>query len=354
MKPIVLLLLSALVVPAGATNIDGLTTHLQDNSAKYESFNKKNKKFLKKVGFKDEEVERKGTEPKEEEETTDPAEQKAKKKKYERIQVGSSENDKMALYGKPKGSAGAAGLSGLKAARQAASMGGSISGVDNYHGSVKAFDPDTGDQVASAEDADKVEDMYRSIIDHIVMKLEHSSIAEPAFRAILWGAAALDLREVRGEKWETGMILETKAIWDGHLKAVRSARESLMENGEIKADLDHMPIIIYKPQDEVGATATWSGGIITVGDQYGGLGSSGKLAVLFHEDQHHFDSQTQGGLHDNHYTSLLPEPDDTPSGKNWTETLAYRNMGDFTDVISRGWPRIKGGKKLKDKVASSF
>ena len=344
MKPILVLGLSILfAAPAFATNIDGLTTHLQDNAKKYDTFTKKNKSFLNKVGFKDEEVAR-----------NDRGEEEKKGKKRKAVAVGAAEDDKTALYGKPKGSAGAAGLAGLKAARQAASMGGSISVVEQYHGSIKAYDPQTGEEQASAEDADKIEDMYRDIIDHIVSRLEHSGIAEPAFRGLLWGAAALDLRDIRGEKWKVGMIDETAAIWEGYLTAVRSARISLMEKGVINAKLGHMPVIIYKPQDEVAATATWSGGIITVGDQYGGLGASGKLAVLFHEDQHHFDSQTKGGLHDNHYSSMLPEPDDTPSGKNWTETLAYRNMGDFIDVLSMGWPRVSGGKQIRDQVASNF
>lgn len=333
--------------PAGATNLEGLNLHLQQNSQKYEDFTKKNKDFLKNVGFTDKDVELKNQKPA-------PAAQKEKDKNASsRLAVGSGESDKAALYGKPGGSAGTADLSGLHAAKQAGAMGGSITGVGQYHGSVDAFDPKTGERVASAEDADKVEDMYRNIIDHIVKARCLTTVAEPAFRALLWGAAALDLRDVKEEKWPA-MIEETEAIWQGHVKAVRDARISLMEEGKIKVDLKHMPIIIYKPQDEVGATATWSGGIITVGDQYAGLGSSGKLAVLFHEDEHHWDNKTKGGLHNNHYSEMLDEPDDTPSGKNWTETLAYRNMGDFVDVLNLGWKGAEGGKQIRDQVASSF
>jgi len=329
----------ALGAPAGATDLEGLNLHLQQNSQKYKDFTKDNKDFLKKVDPKRQKPE---------------APKDAKKKAADsRLAVGSGESDKAALYGKPGGSAGTADLSGLHAAKQAGAMGGSITGIDKYHGSVNAFDPKTGKRVASAEDADKVEDMYRNIIDFIVKARCKTTVAEPAFRALLWGAAVLDLKDVKEEPWPA-MIEETQAIWRGHVKSVRDARESLMEEGRIKVDLSHMPIIIYKPQKEVGATATWSGGIITVGDQYAGLGSSGKLAVLFHEDEHHWDNKTKGGLHDNHYSELLEEPDNTPSGKNWTETLAYRNMGDFTDVLSLGWKGAKGGKEIRDQVVSSF
>lgn len=101
---------------------------------------------------------------------------------------------------------------------------------------------------------------------------------------------------------------------------------------------EKLPTINYKEQKELGATATWDGNI-NVGDIFAGLSGAGKNAVLFHEYLHDTDDLTNAGLNDNLWTKTLPEPDDTPSGKNWTETLAYRQMGDWADVLNLPWPK---------------
>jgi hypothetical protein len=324
-----------------ATHWEGLSTHLDNNAKKYNDFTKKKKAFLSSVGAIDLHEEH--------DVRKDVASLNEQAKDAGDAAPSAAESDKASLYGKPGADVAPGDLAGLSSAGGAASWGGSIGeAAEEIDGdTVLAFDPETGEQIMRTD-----EDMYKDIIDFIVEQRCFTEVAQGAFKALLWGAAVLDLMTVQEMEWPE-MIDETRAIWEGHVAAIAQAREEYLENGKPSTTPGHMPIIVFKPQDQLGATATWSGGTISVGDQYASLSGTAKIAVLFHEDEHHWDSMTKGGIHDNHYTGMLAEPDDTPSGKNWTETLAYRNMGDFVNVLSLDFPRVKTAT-IADQVPSSL
>lgn len=352
LKPVLAVALTcALALPAGATHLEGLSQHLEQNKDMYDGFLKDNKGFLRHVGFRDR------------------SERGSVDQEVENIEGmkedgrgaappnGAQEADKASLYGKPSADATPRKLKGLKSARQAGQFGGSdvapIGETPDVGGPYTTYDPDTGAEMMTVNEDMSMEDMYAMVIEKIVRARCRASSAEPAFRALLWGAVVLDLHDVTQRDWPE-MIEETRAVWEGHVEAVRTGRESFLRDGTIEPRTDHMPEIVQKSQEEIGATAVWEGGVISVGDEYAALGAAGRISVLFHEDEHHWDDKTRGGMHDNHWTGLLEEPDDTPSGKNWTETLAYRNMGDWVKVVSLGWPDLGSKKDLPDVVPEAF
>lgn len=203
--------------------------------------------------------------------------------------------------------------------------------------SLAEFDPKTGEKLVKSEG-----EILKAVVEDIAARRCKAPSAAASFKALLWGAAVLDARRREGQDWPT-MKPESKRLWEQLAEAVSEGRIDVMKNGRPTGrGGEKLPSINYKEQKELGATATWDGNI-NVGDIFAGLSGSGKNAVLFHEYLHDTDGLTNAGVHDNFWTKHLPEPDDTPSGKNWTETLAYRQMGDWADVLNLPWP-----KSLKD------
>lgn len=201
--------------------------------------------------------------------------------------------------------------------------------------SIAEFDPVTGERLAKSEG-----DMYQEIVSAIAAQKCKAGNAVGSFKSLLWGAVVLDVMQREGKKWP-GMVDESGNTWKQLVGAVSRGRKEFAKTGRVGGDAGgDLPSINYKEQKELGATATWDGNI-NVGDIFGGLSGPGKNAVLFHEYLHDTDDLTNGGLHTNYWSAKLSEPDNTPSGKNFTETLAYRNMGDWAEVLNLPWPKFQ-------------
>jgi hypothetical protein len=195
------------------------------------------------------------------------------------------------------------------------------------------YDPKTGEKLVKSEG-----DLLKAVVEDIAARRCKAPSAAASFKSLLWGAAVLDARSREGQPWPQ-MKPESKRLWLQLTEAISEGRADVMKNGRPTGKAgEKLPTINYKEQKELGATATWDGNI-NVGDIFAGLSGAGKNAVLFHEYLHDSDDLTNGGVNDNFWTKNLPEPDDTPSGKNWTETLAYRQMGDWADVLNLPWPK---------------
>lgn len=236
----------------------------------------------------------------------------------------------------PAAPAGAPAASATKSALQRAQA---LSGrkaedvADIPEDAMAEYDPKTGEKLVKSEG-----EVLQAAIEDIVARRCKAPSAAGSFKALLWGAAVLDARRREGQDWPA-MKPESKRLWEQLVEAVSEGRADVMKNGRATGrGGQKLPTINYKEQKELGATATWDGNI-NVGDIFAGLSGAGKSAVLFHEYLHDTDDLTNAGVHDNFWTKQLPEPDDTPSGKNWTETLAYRQMGDWADVLNLPWPK---------------
>lgn len=201
--------------------------------------------------------------------------------------------------------------------------------------SIAEFDPVTGERMAKSEG-----DMYQEIVSAIASQKCKAGSATGSFKSLLWGAVVLDVMSRDGKKWP-GMVAESDQTWKQLVKAVAEGRKEFEKTGRVGGGAGgDLPTINYQDQKELAATASWDGNI-NVGDIFAGLSGPGKTAVLFHEYLHDTDDLTNAGLHTNYWSAKLPEPDNTPSGKNFTETLAYRNMGDWADVINLPWPKFQ-------------
>lgn len=200
---------------------------------------------------------------------------------------------------------------------------------------VAEFDPQTGQRVEKTEG-----DMYTAIVDAISGATCKTATACGALKSLLWGAVVLNTMQREGHTPPEMKVDETKLTWQRWVTAVEKGRAEYLKDGRVSGDVAQgLPTIDFQTEEQLGgATATWDGNI-HVGKQFAGLGGAGKNAVLFHEYLHDSDSHSHQGLNDNFWSARLPEPDETPSGKNWTETLAYRQMGDWADVLNLPWPK---------------
>lgn len=231
----------------------------------------------------------------------------------------------------------ASGMKGALSRAQALAGRKAEDVADIPEDAVAEFDPKTGEKLVKSEG-----EILKVVVEDIAARRCKAASASSSFKSLLWGAAVLDARSREGQPWPP-MKPESKRLWEQLAEAVSEGRADVLKNGRPTGRAgEKLPSINYQDQKELGATATWDGSI-NVGDIFAGLSGSGKNAVLFHEYLHDSDDLTNGGVHDNYWTKNLPEPDETPSGKNWTETLAYRQMGDWADVLNLPWP-----KSLKD------
>lgn len=293
---------------ANATSLDGLRLHLGENKDRYKEAETKMRSM--------------GLIPREDKRDTTSDE----------IFLGQMKDERQA----PSTPAGAPPASATKSALQRAQA---LSGkkaedvADIPEDSLAEFDPVTGEKLVKSEG-----EILKAVIEDIAARRCKAPSAAGSFKALLWGAAVLDARSREGQKWPQ-MKQESKALWEQLAKAVSEGRTDILKNGRPSGRAgEHLPTINYKEQKELGATATWDGNI-NVGDIFAGLSGPGKNAVLFHEYLHDTDDATHSGINNNFWNGQLPEPDETPSGKNWTETLAYRQMGDWADVLNLPWPK---------------